>query len=231
VKILSHPKAGALSQYQSGMPGIQHISRQFGADEQMTERPPVFFPRIPNMALPCDWRQGKVPTDILAGANTVLDSSHCFIHCHAIGQVCLRVGNNVTILRASLALNRDGKIVIGDDCYISDASIACSSRITIGKRVMIAGGVTIVDSDSHPLLPASSIGDAMVFTAAGDQALRSEMTASPIEIGDDVWIGSYATIRKGVVIGAGAVIAPGALVTRSVPARAYVAGNLAHASN
>jgi acetyltransferase-like isoleucine patch superfamily enzyme len=46
-----------------------------------------------------------------------------------------------------------------------------------------------------------------------------------VEIEDCVWIGPNATILKGVRIGAGAVIEPGSLVTRDVPARARVMGN------
>jgi acetyltransferase-like isoleucine patch superfamily enzyme len=44
-------------------------------------------------------------------------------------------------------------------------------------------------------------------------------------IEDDVWIGYNATILKGVRVGKGAVIAPGAMVFRDVPAGAEVAGN------
>jgi acetyltransferase-like isoleucine patch superfamily enzyme len=50
-------------------------------------------------------------------------------------------------------------------------------------------------------------------------------TRAPIIIGDDVLIGSRATILKGVTIGDGAIVGAGSVVTRSVPARALVAGN------
>jgi virginiamycin A acetyltransferase len=49
--------------------------------------------------------------------------------------------------------------------------------------------------------------------------------AGPIEIGHDVWIGSYAYIRGGVKIGTGAVIGNSAVVTKDVPPYAIVAGN------
>ena len=44
-------------------------------------------------------------------------------------------------------------------------------------------------------------------------------------IGDDVWIGINAMILKGVVIGNGAIVAAGAVVSKDVPAHALVAGN------
>ena len=51
------------------------------------------------------------------------------------------------------------------------------------------------------------------------------MVRRAIVIEDDVWIGPNATILKGVRIGAGSFIEPGALVTRDVPARSRVSGN------
>jgi acetyltransferase-like isoleucine patch superfamily enzyme len=51
------------------------------------------------------------------------------------------------------------------------------------------------------------------------------MDVRPVVIEDDVWIGWNATILKGVRVGAGAVVEPGAVVTRDVPPGARVAGN------
>jgi len=50
---------------------------------------------------------------------------------------------------------------------------------------------------------------------------------SPIRavIGNDVWIGQNALIRRGVRIGDGAVVAGGAVVTKNVPPYAVVAGS------
>ena len=50
------------------------------------------------------------------------------------------------------------------------------------------------------------------------------MTAAPIVVGKDVWIGAHATILKGVTIGDGAIIAAGAVVTRDVPPNTIAAG-------
>ena len=47
----------------------------------------------------------------------------------------------------------------------------------------------------------------------------------PITIGNDVWIGGHSVILPGVVIGDGAVIAAGSVVTSNVAPRTLVAGN------
>ncbi len=60
-----------------------------------------------------------------------------------------------------------------------------------------------------------------------DPELRSagrEM-ASPIRIGNNVWIGAGAIICPGVSIGDDTTIGAGSIVTRDVPARVLAVGN------
>jgi acetyltransferase-like isoleucine patch superfamily enzyme len=172
-----------------------------------------------------DWFHGAVPQNIVAGPNTRVDSSACFRYYRASGPVGLRTGANVTLWRTSLAPEPNGIIEIGDDSWIANASLACATRITIGKRVFIAGGATIADSDFHPLTPAARLFDTVALSPAGDRARRPKIDARPVQIGDDVWIGYNATILKGVSIGSGAVIAPGAIVIADVPEGSTVSGN------
>ena len=184
-----------------------------------------FYPLVPGAQLPGDWFPGRLPTNIVAGENTVIDSSFCFKHYYAKSAIGLRVGSHTTIWRASLAADARAVIEIGDYCYLANASLVCSERITIGSRVMIAGGVTIADSDFHPIAPAARLADTIALSPVGDRARRPRVEARSIVIEDDVWIGYNATILKGVRVGAGAVIEPGAIVFRDVPAGATVAGN------
>ena len=50
------------------------------------------------------------------------------------------------------------------------------------------------------------------------------MIPAPIHIGNNVWIGSNATILQGVTIGDNAVIGAGAVVTKDVAANTIVGG-------
>jgi acetyltransferase-like isoleucine patch superfamily enzyme len=79
--------------------------------------------------------------------------------------------------------------------------------VTIGKNCLIGNYALIMDSDYHSL---------------NDRSLPGE--AAPIEICDDAWIATRAIVLKGVRIGAGAVVAAGAVVTEDVPPRTLVAG-------
>ena len=191
----------------------------------MTTDTRLFYKLEPGAQLPDDWFKGRIPANVVAGEGTVIDSSFCFKHYYSKQDVGLRVGRGTTIWRASLAADENAVIEIGDHCYIANASLVCSERIEIGSRVMIAGGVTIADSDVHPLAPAARLADTVALSPVGDRGKRPRIETRPIRIEDDVWIGYNATILKGVTVGRGALVGPGALVLRDVPPGAEVAGN------
>lgn len=185
----------------------------------------LFYPLTPGQTLPGDWFPGKIPRNVIAGENTVIDSSFCFKHFFAKGAVGLRVGSHVTIWRTSLAADQEAVIEIGDFCYLANASLVCTERISIGSHVMIAGGVTIADSDFHPMNPAGRVADTIALSMRGDRSRRPAVEVRPVVIEDGVWIGWNATILKGVRVGEGAIVAPGALVNRDVLPGVTVAGN------
>lgn len=58
----------------------------------------------------------------------------------------------------------------------------------------------------------------------GPEPTPFERSRGPVRIGNDVWIGQRATIRRGVTIGDGAIIAAGAVVVSDVPPFAVVGG-------
>jgi acetyltransferase-like isoleucine patch superfamily enzyme len=106
----------------------------------------------------------------------------------------------------------------GYDCDIQHADIGGFS--SIANRVVIGGG-------RHPM---EWVGMSPVFYAGRDsvKAKFSEHTRESVKrvvIGHDVWIGHSAIVLPGVEVGNGAVIGAGAIVTRSVPPYAIVAGN------
>jgi acetyltransferase-like isoleucine patch superfamily enzyme len=180
---------------------------------------------VPGEKIDGDWFPGKIPVNVVCGENSVIDSSFCFKHYFSTLPVGARIGKNVTIWRASLAPEAGALIEIGDYCYIANAALACSSRITIGSYVHIAGGVTIADSDFHPISPGDRMADSVALSPIGNRKIRPHIGVKPVVIEDDVWIGFNATILKGVHIGRGSVVAPGAVVLQSVPEDSYVFGN------
>jgi acetyltransferase-like isoleucine patch superfamily enzyme len=180
---------------------------------------------VPGGKIAGDWFAGETPRNIIVGPNCLLDSTFTFKQYFSKAAVGLRLGRDVTLWRTSLATEAQGVIEIGDQCFLANASLVCAERISIGHRVMIAGGVTIVDSDFHPLSVLERVGDTVALSLRGDRHHRPPVTSRPVHIEDDVWIGWNATILKGVRVGAGSVISPGAVVTRDVPPGVEVQGN------
>jgi acetyltransferase-like isoleucine patch superfamily enzyme len=103
-------------------------------------------------------------------------------------------GLNITIGRV---------VFIGYECAFTGPA-----DIDIADQVMIAHKVNLVTA-GHPVDPAKR---------------RSYITAAPITVEANVWIGAAATVMPGVTIGADSVVAAGAVVTRDVPPATLVGG-------
>ncbi len=186
---------------------------------------PQFHLIVPGEALPGDWFSGRIPQNVVVGEDSVIDSSFCFKHFRATHPGACRIGSHVTLWRTSLSVESSGTLEIGDYCYLANASLACAQRITIGSYVFIAGGVTIIDSDFHPLEPAARLADTIALSPIGNRGKRIPTKACPVTIADAVWIGCNATLLKGIHVGTGAVVEPGSIVRDDVPPHTRVAGN------
>jgi acetyltransferase-like isoleucine patch superfamily enzyme len=138
-----------------------------------------------------------------------------------LGYGTINIGNNVTIggnvtFIASYKARPNPTITIGDNVYLGyETLLSCADSIRIGSNVRIAEGCRIFDNNNHPLDPAARKANAPV----GDQDI------APVVLEDETWIGSHATILKGVTIGKGAVVATGAVVSKNVAPLTIVAGN------
>lgn len=100
-------------------------------------------------------------------------------------------------------------------------------NIKIGKDVFVNSGCCFQDQGGVTLGDGCLVGHNVVFATLDHDkcpSRRGDMTAAPIVVGKDVWIGAHATILKGVTIGDGAIVAAGAVVTRDVPPNTIAAG-------
>ena len=107
-------------------------------------------------------------------------------------------------------------INIGDDVYIgSGACFSAAKRLSIGSKVMFGPYVTIMGGDHN----TATIG-AYMF----DVNRKRVSDDLPVTIEDDVWIGACAVILKGVTIRRGSIVGAGAVVTRDTLPYSVVAG-------
>lgn len=153
------------------------------------------------------------------GKNTVFLGTYPLIENKGyieIGDNVTFVGRNNLIVGFGVVGVERAELIIGSNVtvgYQCEINVGC--RVSIGKNVRIATGVKIFDNNSHPV----------------DSMRRREKLAmtlddvGPVVIEDDAWIATNAMILKRVVIGKGAVVAAGAIVTRDVPSHTVVAGN------
>ena len=108
------------------------------------------------------------------------------------------------------------QLLIGDRTGIGhNCSFGVGKRVAIGNDCRIASDVMITDSSGHPSDPARR--------RAGEPPDEAEV--KPVTIGDNVWIGRRAIVFPGITIGAGSIVAAGAVVTSDVPPNTVVAGN------
>jgi acetyltransferase-like isoleucine patch superfamily enzyme len=113
--------------------------------------------------------------------------------------------------------------VLGSDCNICDG-VFVEGDVVLGDRVTVKCGVQLWDG--------VRVGDDVFIgpnaTFTNDPFPRSKQRPeryAVTEVHDGASIGANATILPGLVIGRGAMVGAGAVVTRDVPANAKVVGN------
>jgi acetyltransferase-like isoleucine patch superfamily enzyme len=174
---------------------------------------------------PGRWLDGELPFGARLGHNTILRGQLAFKRFHSQLNPALVVGDNCTLDGVHFALGEKAKVTIGDFCCFSNSVLLCEMELRIGNHVGIGWNATIADTDFHPIAANERVADAIACSPLGKGRARPQIAVKPVVIEDDVWIGPAATILKGVTIGAGAFIEPGALVTKDVPPGSRVAGN------
>jgi maltose O-acetyltransferase len=119
-----------------------------------------------------------------------------------VGRVDVFPGLTITGRPRNLRIGHGTGVNVG--CFFD-----CQGRVTVGERVMVGMGVTLVTSD-HPL------------TAEGRP--QAAPAGRDIVIGDDVWLGARCMILPGVTVGPGTIVSAGSVVTRDCMPYSVYAG-------
>ena len=146
-------------------------------------------------------------------------------------ETCLEIGENSHIFSQFSFLRPAAKIRIGKRCQLGNSHFICADRIEIGDDVIMAWGITLMDTDSHAVLWDDRKND--VLQGLSDYKTGniishkdwSKIQSGPIYIGNKCWIGFEAAILKGVTIGEGSIVGARSVVTKDVPPFTVVAGN------
>ena len=131
----------------------------------------------------------------------------------------LFLGDNVSIGRTTIGTSKifdDPVLRIGNNTGIGYGTvISVAKEISIGDNCMISGNCLLMDNDDHPVDPEK-------------RRLRfpvEKEDVKPIRIGNNVWLGAYVTVLKGVTIGDNAIISTHSVITRDVLPNCIYAGN------
>lgn len=112
---------------------------------------------------------------------------------------------------------------------IEDYWIGQEANLNIGSFCSIAKGVRIWLGGNHKTnwITTAPINHYFNYdTSKGGMRRYSQIdTKGSVTIGNDVWIGAYATIMSGVTIGDGAVIGTMSVVAKDIPPYAVAVGN------
>lgn len=134
------------------------------------------------------------------------------------------LGNNCRMY-AKLVSQNNGKIILGDTVKIGwGTMIGAVNSVQIGAGTAIADNVRIIDNNNHPVNPYDR---KIMYKSTWNSPLRRwrHSESKPIIIGENVWIGQFVRINKGVAIGDNSVVAANTVVTKDVPPNSIVAGN------
>jgi acetyltransferase-like isoleucine patch superfamily enzyme len=120
-----------------------------------------------------------------------------------------------TVVAVKPGAHGPGALHVGKGTYVGESNNLRSegAEIRIGEQCLISQFVSLI---------ASGHGYERRDLRIVEQPVPAKLG---VTIGDDVWIGCNAVVLPGVSIGAGAVVAAGAIVTRDVAPYCIVAGS------
>jgi len=144
----------------------------------------------------------RIAPDVKLGRDARI---HAFVNLYGctIGDYC-KVGTFVEIQKG---------VTVGNRVKISSHSFLCEG-VTLEDDVFIGHSVIFIN-DKYP----------RAVTADGELQIEADWTVIRTLVRQGASIGSNATVMCGVIIGEGAIVGAGSVVTNDVPAHSIVAGN------
>lgn len=144
-----------------------------------------------------------------------------------------KVGNGLNIVDFPIyVLNHN--VMIGDNVVIypnvtffGDGDIYIGNNVKIGNNVIInATKNSFVRIMDNTIIAANTyIIDCNHSTCKNILIQNQGVTAKPVDIGEDVWIGASCVIGMGVEIGKGSVVGANSFVNKSIPEYCIAAGS------
>ncbi|HHO48752.1 MAG TPA: acyltransferase [Desulfobacteraceae bacterium] len=152
----------------------------------------------------------RIDDNVVISENCVLDGRS------SESDATIHIGRNVIMSNQVMLSCKDGSITIGENTGINAQTIIQSTNgcpVVIGRDCILGQGCLVIGGGSYNF-------DRLDIPIR-KQGIRND---GGVEIREDVWLGGKVTVLGGVVLGRGAVVAAGAVVTRSIPEYGICAG-------
>ncbi|MCC5847013.1 MAG: acyltransferase [Verrucomicrobia bacterium] len=147
------------------------------------------------------------------GDNVVIDDN-AVIDAKGVNNRGIEIGDGVYIGRNTIVYCKGGNIKLRDRANLSsNCQVFSSNDLTIGAGCMIGAYSYLLSGGEY---------DHKSEVPFADQ--DGMETKGPCVLGDNCWLGARVTVLDGVTIGENSVLAAGAVVTKSFPAKSIVGG-------
>jgi acetyltransferase-like isoleucine patch superfamily enzyme len=168
----------------------------------------------------------RLPPNVRVGQDVWIERRMSFERFRSARDPGIVLGDRVRVYTwTTFNVEPTGVVEVGDDSVLVGPVFMVVDSVRVGKNVVLSYGVTIADSDFHPLDPVARRRDVEALAPGGRREDRAPLVARPVVIEDDVRIGIGAIVLKGVRVGRGAHVGAGAVVTADVAPGATVLGN------
>lgn len=122
---------------------------------------------------------------------------------------------------------------MGKDCNICDGvtvikpgNISLGDQVSIHEYCVIGGSGEVKIVNNVAIAHACSmISETHNFSDTDILIKNQGLTAQPIIIEDNVWLGCKITVLGNITIGSGTIVGAGSFVTKSIPENVIAAGN------
>jgi acetyltransferase-like isoleucine patch superfamily enzyme len=180
----------------------------------------------PPRTLPWDWYPGAIPENAVVDETAYVETTFSFHLYRSEEPVGARIGRGAsTYLGTMFDVGPRGRVSLGEYALVHGARIICDAEVEIGNYALISWNVVLMDSYRVPLDAGARRRELEQVPLRRPRFLGAGVSARPVRIGRNVWVGFDACVLPGVTIGEGSVVGARSVVVEDVPPYTVVAGN------
>jgi acetyltransferase-like isoleucine patch superfamily enzyme len=177
--------------------------------------------------IPGDWCEIGIPDNAIMHETALIECSLCFDLWRSMRPAGLEMAEGAGIYHgAILDVGVNGRLNLGRCAILTAAVVVCDELVEIGDYALISWNVIIMDT-RRAALGASARRGELTRLPHNHRRRPSDdsVSARPVRIGSNVWIGFDSVILPGVSIGEGSIVGCRSVVADDVPPYTIVGGN------